>query len=53
MARIVGIHFLKAKKRLIRIPMMNTTKGSSIRAVYLPFSILGMRRFSLLGTDVS
>src|SRR4051812_40105243 len=42
MARTVGSHFLTAKKLLILIPIMNTTNGSSVRAVYLPFTTPAM-----------
>ena len=38
MAHTVGNHFLTAKSLLFLIPRMNTTYGSSIFAVYLPFT---------------
>jgi hypothetical protein len=42
-ARIVGSHFLIAKGLFMRIPIMKTTKGSSVLAVNLPGTTWTMR----------
>jgi hypothetical protein len=45
-ARIVGSHFRTASGLFMRIPIMKTTKGSSVLAVNLPGITLGTIHFS-------
>src|SRR3954470_6548834 len=53
MARNVGSHFLTASGLFILIPMIKTTKGSSILAVNLPSTTCAMPPSFLLGRNAS